>query len=334
MILFDFQYERPRSLAEAASLLADLPDARAMAGGTDLLPNMRAALAQPATVVGLGGIAPAEPYLEPDGTLRIDALARLAALAGSDLVRERAPMLAEAARVVGSQQIREMGTLGGNLCQDTRCLYLNQQHDFQFVEPCYKRGGDCCYPFPRNRPDVCWSVHMSDVAPALIALGASLEIVDAARTRHMPVEELFTGDGLRPAGLARGELVKAVLVPPPPPDSGWGYRKSARRGGLEFATSVAAVVLRIERGTMQCAEARIVIGAVRERPVRATAAEERLTGARLDAELLAGAAASAATEINPLPHHGFTKSFIVDNLRVHLGRILIKAADRAAATAA
>jgi 4-hydroxybenzoyl-CoA reductase beta subunit len=331
VILYDFRYERPRTLAEAASLLSDLPDAQAIAGGTDLLPNMRIAVARPATVVGLGGIVPDAPDLESDGTIRIDALTRLAALAESDLVRQRAPMLGEAARAVGSRQIREMGTLGGNLCQDTRCLYLNQQHDFQFAVPCYKRGGACCYPFPQNRPDTCWSVYMSDIAPALIALGAVVAVVDRTGARQMPVEALFTGDGIRPLGLARGELVQAVLVPPAPCRFGWGYHKSARRGGLEFATSVAAVAIRLDEDTMHCAEARIVIGAVRERPVRAAAAERQLIGKALEPEVLAGAAATAAAEIKPLPHHGFTKSFIVDNLRVHLRRILSRAAERARA---
>lgn len=329
MILYEFQYERPRSLAEAAALLANLPDARPMAGGTDLLPNMRVAVTQPASVIGLGGIAAAAPRLESDGTIRIDALSRLATLVESPLLRQHAPMLAEAVHAVGSQQIREMGTLGGNLCQDTRCLHFNQQHDFQFVAPCYKRSGACCYPFPQNKPGICWSVYMSDIAPALVCLGAKLEVVDHMRSRQMPLEELFTGDGIQPRRLAQGELISAVLIPPSPANLGWGYHKSARRGGLEFAISVAAAALRIDSGI--CTEARIVIGAVRERPIRAENAERMLTGKSLEPALLASAAATAVTEVKPLPHHGFTKSFIVDNLRIHLGRILSKAADQSTA---
>jgi len=329
MILHEFCYERPRSLEDAASLLVDLPDARPMAGGTDLLPNMRVAVTRPATVVGLGGIAAPNPRLETDGSIRIDALSRLATLVESPLLLQRAPMLVEAARVVGSQQIREMGTLGGNLCQDTRCLYFNQQHDFQFVAPCYKRGGACCYPFPQNKPGICWSVYMSDIAPALVSLGARLEIIDRNGTRQIPVEALFTGDGNRPASLVHGELISAVLVPASPANFGWGYHKSARRGGLEFATSVAAVVLRIDNGV--CAETRITIGAVRERPIRADNAERVLTGKPLEPALLASAAATAVTEVKPLPHHGFSKNFIVDNLRVHLVRVLSRAVERATA---
>ena len=94
--------------------------------------------------------------------------------------------------------MREMGTLAGNLCQDTRCLQLNQKHDFQFKAPCFKRGGECCYPFPRNRPGTCWSVYMSDVAPALISLNAELETLRGESERRFAVENLFTGDGANP----------------------------------------------------------------------------------------------------------------------------------------
>jgi 4-hydroxybenzoyl-CoA reductase beta subunit len=334
VILFDFQYEKAQSLAEAASLLAGLGSgARLMAGGTDLLPNMRVAVTRPAAVIGLGGIAPAALQVAADGSLRIDALTRLSALAESALVRERWPMLAEAARAVGSQQIREMGTLGGNLCQETRCLYFNQKHDFQFVEPCYKREGACCYPFPQNKPDVCWSVYMSDVAPALIALGAELELIGGNGGRRMPLEQLYTGNGLKPFTLNGGEIIEAVSVPAAPAGSGFGYRKLARRGGLEFATAVVAATLRLDADTTQCAEARIVIGAVRERPVRAEAAERALVGSTLDESALA-AAAKAVAEINPLPHHGFSKSYIVDSLRIYLRRVLTQAADRARGNAA
>lgn len=333
MILFDFQYEKAQSLAEAAGRLAGLgPSARLMAGGTDLLPNMRVAVTRPTAVIGLGGIAPAAPQVAADGSLQIDALTRLSTLAESALVRERWPMLTEAAHAVGSQQIREMGTLGGNLCQETRCLYFNQKHDFQFVEPCYKREGACCYPFPQNKRDVCWSVYMSDVAPALIALRAELELLGENGRRRLPLEQLYTGNGLKPFTLKPGEIIESVSVPAAAAGSGFGYHKVARRGGLEFATAVVAATLRLD-DSKKCSEARVVIGAVRERPVRAEAAEQALVGSALDEEAVA-AAAKAVAEVNPLPHHGFTKSYIVDSLRVYLRRALARAVERARGSAA
>jgi CO/xanthine dehydrogenase FAD-binding subunit len=238
-------------------------------------------------------------------------------------------MLALAARVVGSNQVREMGTLGGNLCQETRCLYLNQRHDYQFAAPCFKRGGDCCYPFPRNKPEVCWSVHMSDIAPALMALDASVEILAEGKSRRVPVGELFSGSGLKPLNLQPSELVRSVSVPPRPPRSGWGFHKSTVRGGLEYGMSVCAVSLILGEDGRTCADARIAIGAVRERPLRAARAERLLVGCVPDKARLAQAAAEAVKEANPLPHHGFSKRHLADNMKVYLRRTLEQALGRA-----
>ena len=330
MILFDFDYERASTLEEAVLLLARPGgDARLLAGGTDLLPNIRMGNVSGGLLVSLGGIAPEEPKVLPDGSIRVDALSRLSTLENSDLLKTRVPMLAESAYVVGSNQVRQMGTLGGNLCQETRCLYLDQKHDFQYVAPCFKRGGDCCYPFPGNDRDTCWAVHMSDVAPALIALDAAIEILGPDGTRRIGAEALFSGSGLMPITLDHAEIVRAAIIPPSPPRSGWGYHKSTVRGGLEYGMAIIATALRLEADGRTCAAARIVVGAIREKPVRAAAAERLLAGAVLDEALLAGTAAEASREISPLPHHGFTKRYLRDNIRVYLRRALGSALERA-----
>jgi CO/xanthine dehydrogenase FAD-binding subunit len=329
MLLYDFDYERAGGIEDAVARLASLgPDARAIAGGTDLLPNMRAEVVKPGVLVGLGAIEPEPPRLLPDGALRIDALSRLADLVAAPLLAAHAPLVAAAAHAVGGHQVRQMGSLGGNLCQETRCLQYNQRHDYQFVAPCYKRGGERCYPFPQNKPGVCWAVHMSDVAPALMALDARLEVLGEQGARQMPVDALYTGDGMRPIALGDAELIRAVLLPPT--RGGWGFHKATVRGGLEYGTAVMAVRLALAAdGT--CAEARIVLGAVRERPLRAAAAEGLLAGAALDAGLIARAAAEAAREANPLPHHGFSKRALSDTIRAHLKRTLSVALEGARA---
>ena len=330
MIFFDFDYERAQTLEDAVALLARLKgDARALAGGTDLLPSMRMENIKPGTLVSLGAIEPSEPKQLADGSIRIDALSRLASLENSGLLRSAVPMLSESAHVVGGNQIRQMGTLGGNLCQETRCLQLDQKHDYQFVAPCFKRCGDCCYPFPRNGHDICWSVYMSDIAPALIALDAEVEILGEAGSRRIRVEALFTGNGLRPFNLGHAELLRAVFIPPARRGFTWGFHKSTVRGGLEFGMVVIAVGLELAEDGKTCADARIVVGAVREGPVRASAAERSLRGAVLDEKRLAQVAAEAAKEINPLPHHGFTKRHLMDNIRVYLRRTLAQALERA-----
>jgi len=330
MIFFDFDYQRAQTLEDAVALLARLQGgARALAGGTDLLPSMRMENIKPDLLVSLSAIEPGEPQMLADSSIRIDALSRLASLENSSVLRSKVPMLAQSAHVVGGNQIRQMGTLGGNLCQEIRCLYLDQKHDYQFVAPCYKRGGECCYPFPRNRPDTCWSVYMSDIAPALIALDAQVEILGETGSRCIRVEELYTGNGLEPLRLGHAELLRAVVIPPSPRGFGWGFHKSTVRGGLEFGMAVIAVSLQLAQDGKTCTDARMVIGAVREGPARPAAAERSLKGAVLDEARLAQAAAEASKEINPLPHHGFTKRHLMDNIRVYLRRTLAQAMERA-----
>ncbi len=330
MIFNDFDYERPDTLEEAMVLLGKSGgDAQLLAGGTDLLPNMRLAITNPGLLISLGGIAARAAETDGAGAVHIDALSRLADLDHSELLREKVPMLAEAAHTVAGNQVREMGTLGGNLCQENRCLYFNQPHDYQFVEPCYKRDGDCCYPFPGNDRHTCWAVYMSDVAPVLIALEAAIEILGADGTRRIAAQDLFTGDGLQPLTLGHSEIIRSVIVPPPAPRFGWGYHKTTVRGGLDFGTVIMALVLRLEEDGQTCAGARIVLGAVGEGPLRPTATEEGLKGRVLNDESLAQAAEDASREINPLPHHGFNKGYLRDNIRVHLRRTLMRALERA-----
>lgn len=332
MILYDFEFERPESMEEVAALLRNSSgSARLLAGGTDLLPNMRVQIVKPGLLVSLGAIKVSPPQAGEGGWIRIDALSRLADLENSEFIRREIPMLAESAHAVAGNQIRQMGTLGGNLCQETRCLYLNQEHDYQFAAPCFKRGGDCCYPYPNNTADTCWSVYMSDVAPALIALNADVEIFGEAGVRRVPVESLFTGDGLKPLTLASDEIVRAVFVPPAPEGFGWGFHKSTIRGGLEFAMANMAVTLQLESDGMTCAAARIAVGAVSEGPLRAVVTEQSLVGQVLNVARLSKAADAAVKEIRLLPHHGSTKDYLQENIRVYLRRTLTAALERAGA---
>jgi CO/xanthine dehydrogenase FAD-binding subunit len=290
---------------------------------------MRVQILKPTLLISLSAIIPESPHTEQDGSIRINALTRLADLENSEFVRREIPLLAESAHAVGGNQIRQMATLGGNLCQETRCLYLNQEHDYQFTAPCYKRGGDCCYPYPGNKPGTCWSVYMSDTAPALIALDAAVEILGETGVRKVSAATLFTGNALAPLRLDHTEIIYSVVIPPTPAGFGWGHHKTTIRGGLEFAMVNFAVSMRLEADGKTCAAARIVVGAVSEGPLRALATEKALVGTVLNEELLSMAADAAGNEINPLPHHGFTRSYLSDNIRVYLRRTLITAFDRA-----
>lgn len=323
MILFEFEHENATSAEEAVARLHEIEaEARFLAGGTDLIPNMRIGIAKPDHLIGLARIAREPMAVDGEGWLKVDALTSLAEIEHSDLVTSAAPLLAASAHTVAGNQIRQRATLGGNLCQETRCLYLNQKHDFQFVEPCYKRGGDCCYPFPKNKKEVCWSVYMSDIAPALMAAGAEVTVLGVGGPVRMSIDHLFTGDGLRPLTLNSGEMIRYVHVPPMGMDSAWGYHKSTVRGGLEFGMAVMALTLQLDADRESCKEARVAIGAVNEGPVRLSKTEAAMQGQRLNKKSLTELAEMASAEVNPLPHHGFSKPHLRDNIRVYLRRAM------------
>ncbi|MEW6672517.1 MAG: FAD binding domain-containing protein [Thermodesulfobacteriota bacterium] len=321
MHLPKFAHVRVSSLEEAARLIAQSDGDRCLAaGGTELLPRLKYGLIRPQKLISLKGVAAKAPEAAADGSLRLDALMTLSEAAVSPLVRERAPILAAAAGAVGSNEIRNMATLGGNLCQDSRCLYYNQPHEFQFTAPCFKRGGDCCYFIPEGKK--CWAVFMADTAPALICLKAEVEIIGPAGRRIMPLEALYGNDSLRPLALASGEILSRVLIPPRSGRSAQAFTKFSWRRGFEFSAVSVAAVLEMEQNCLTCAKARIAAGSVAAAPLRAVNAETVLAGGRLSDKTITAAADQAAADIRPLPHHGYSRAYLTECLRVQVRRVL------------
>jgi len=320
-----FQHIRPTSREQAARLLAEHgPAACPVSGGTDLFPRLKYGLARPQVVVSLRAVEPAEPTVREDGRFELDALMTLASVARSPQVRTRAPILAQAALCVASQQIRHMATLGGNLCLETRCLYYNQSHTFQFVDPCLKRGGGICYFAPKGGK--CWAVLAADTVPALLALDAGLEIVGPAGRRECAVQDLYSGDAASPHTLAAGELVARVSIPTAGARRRSAFRKLSRRKGLEFAGLTVAVVAHLTEDSRVCTGARIAVGSVSGAPLRAEKAEAVLRGQKIsDEELLREAARVAAAEIRPVAHHGYAAGYLRECLEVETVRALAEA---------
>jgi CO/xanthine dehydrogenase FAD-binding subunit len=249
----------------------------------------------------------------------------LADLASSREVLERAPLLSEAALGVASRQVRHMGTLGGNLAQENRCFYYNQTHAFQFVAPCFKRGGDFCYFVPKGKK--CWAVNCSDTAPALISLDARLNIQGPEKTRRLPLESFYTGDAQAPRAISRDEVVTEVVVPAPAPVRGSGFAKFTLRGGMEFAALTVAVVLDSAEGDQNCHAARITVGSVSATPVRAFRAEQMLLGQSLSEDICREAARIVASEVQIISHHGYSATYLKACLEAEAGRALHVAAE-------
>ena len=327
MHLPKFEYLRPASVEEAAQLLKEYgPRARLVAGGTDLFPRMKYGLVRPEVLVGLKGIPVKGPTVTQNGDLHLDALMSLADVARSPVILDRAPPLKNAALSVGSNQIRHMGTLGGNLCLENRCQYYNQTHTFQFMEPCFKRGGDRCYLIPRGKR--CSAVFTADTAPALISLGALVNITGPETNRQVPLEKIYTEDALQPLDITGHEVVTEVIIPGQKSRRGTAFFKFSLREGLEFAVLNVAVVLSVEEDGVSCREARITVGAVSTAPMRMFRAEEAVMGQRLSKGLLDRVAQMGAAGARLCPRLGFSAMYLKECLRAQICAALRLAAQR------
>ncbi len=294
MRLPGFEFLTPTTLEEATQLLAD-PERSAsiVGGGTDLLPKMKRRQIEPATLVALSGIAATRD-------LRIDDENRCI-IGSSTLVRDVASstlvprVLATAAAEVASPQIRNTATIGGNLCLDTRCNYIDMPAAWRKANGhCLKDGGDVCWVAPRGKR--CWAVSSSDLVPVAIALEGSVRLASVRGDRLIPVEDLYHNDGIAPLTMAADEILVELVLPP------FGgqatYRKLRRRGSIDFPMLGVAATARFDDDG-KCTAARLVLGAVAPAPLRATEAEQFVVGRGFTDEVIEEAARLATQPVRP-----------------------------------
>lgn len=303
-----FRYLAPRRLDDAAHMLAQEGEqAMLVAGGTDLFPNMKRRQFTPPVLIGLQAIADLKRISgSPDEGLRLGAGVTLATLANHPLVLQRYSALATAAASVSTPQLRNAGTIGGNLLLDTRCNYYNQTEFWRHsIGYCMKKDGDVCLVAPGSPR--CWAISSADTAPVLVSLDAQARLLSVRGERIVPVRALFRDDGMHPYTKAADEILAEILLPPSP---GWRsvYLKLRRRGSFDFPLLGVAVALRTaENGTV--ADARIVLGAVASHPVEATDAARLLIGQQLVPEVIAEVATVAARRSKPLDNADLTINY-------------------------
>jgi len=208
-----FEWARPRTVEETLAALSERPgETLVVAGGTDAVPNLKHRLHEPRRVVHIGGVSELHFARDAEDGLHLGALITLAELARHPIARRDFPSLAKAAGLVAGPQLRNMGTLGGNLCLDTRCTYYNQTHFWRSaLGYCLKKDGTLCHVVPAGKR--CVAAHSSDVAPVLISLGAQVEIAGRSGRRTIAVDEFFVADGVHNNVLTPGELVVRIFVP-------------------------------------------------------------------------------------------------------------------------
>ena len=308
-----FRYLAPASLAEAARALADAgPSAMVLAGGTDLFPNMKRRQQTPGTVIGLRGISALRVRTaDPGRGIAIGALTRLSAIEHDAAIAAAWPALGRAASLVATPPIRNMATLGGNLCLDTRCSYYDQTQEWRAaIGYCMKREGDTCWVAPGS--ERCWAVSSSDTAPVLCALGAEVVLVSAAGERRIAASELFADDGIQHLTRRPDEILTEIHVPAPAEGERSAYVKLRRRGSFDFPVLGVAVRARLGAGGAPGAPveaARIFVGGAGSRPQEARAAADKLIGRVLDEDAIREVAGLIARVAKPMQNTDFTLSW-------------------------
>jgi 4-hydroxybenzoyl-CoA reductase subunit beta len=302
-----FEYRAARSVAEALEWMGEFdsavdkdPDARAMlmAGGTDILPNMKERIFQPRVVIGLRGITDLRGITyDPERGLRIGAGVTLHEIATSPLIYERCPALATAASLISTPQLRHMGTLGGNLCLDTRCNYYNQSEFWRRARDyCLKKGSDICRVAPNGTG--CYAVSSCDTAPVLIAFGATAHVAARDGTRNVPVSNLYSDDGIHPIHLHAGEVLTEASVPALEGDWRSTYIKYRVRGSFDFPIAAVAAAARFDGAI--CTEVHLVLQGLATHPLPLPEAEALLRDKPWTPDLLEAAAEVAYKTAHPM----------------------------------
>jgi 4-hydroxybenzoyl-CoA reductase subunit beta len=294
--LAPFTLHRPTTAAQASALLVQWPGARIVAGGTDLIPNLRRGIGAPQALIDLGAIAQFSRIDRDAHGWRLGAGVTLATLASDAGIAGALPALAEAAASVAGPGHRTVATLGGNLCLDTRCVFYNQSEWWRHANDyCLKLGGETCHVAPQGKR--CHAAFSGDVAPALLVLDAVIEVAGISGTRQMPLADLYTEDGVRPLTLAAGELVAAVVIPAQPPGARSGYRKARVRGAMDFP--LAGVAARASFRNESLDTLRLALTGVSSRPILLEDAGS-LCGAAVDDALLTVLGRRINRQISPV----------------------------------
>jgi 4-hydroxybenzoyl-CoA reductase subunit beta len=297
---------------------------RVLAGGTDLIPSMRQKLFEPEYVLDLRGIREMRGiHPQPDGAVEIGALTTLSAIERSSYLREHFPVLTEAAATVASPVLRNMGTIGGNICLDTRCLWYNQSLTWRKgCGFCIKKDGDLCHVAPGGAK--CWAAFSGDTPPALLCLNADIEIASATGTRRVALQEFYTGDGENYRKLLPNELVTRVFLPAESAGYCGVYRKLRVRGSIDYPLAGVAVVMKRSHGHVS--DARVAMTAVNPAPMLVQRAGEMLIGKTIDNALAEAAGDAAASAAKPLTTSALTPEYRREMIRVFTKRAVLAAA--------
>ena len=319
MRLPKFEYFEPEDLKAAVTILQDQPAAKILAGGTDLLVNMKHRVECPQALVNIKRIADLDYIRHNKEDIRIGALTPLKRLPAESSIAEKFPGLAQAASAVGSYHHQVMGTLAGNICQQNRCMYFNQSKWWRSSRPtCYKAGGEICHVL--NKKEICHSAYSGDMAPALMVINARIALEGPDGPKEMAIEDFFSGDGKSPLVKGPAEILREIIIPTTSADGISSYIKFANRDSIDFPI-VGAAFWASENEKQY----RVAFTAVDRKPVRGKAAEEFLSGKELTSENVKTACELATKAAKPVK----TSVYSPSHKRRMMGLLLQRAVNEA-----
>jgi 4-hydroxybenzoyl-CoA reductase subunit beta len=316
-----FRVARPKTVDEAVRLLADHgSDAMIIAGGTDVIPNLQMRLFSPRLLVDikpLGALSGID--FSPRG-LRIGAMTTLTQICESPLVRDKFPVLSSAVGTIAGPLQRNMGTLGGNLCLETRCRWYNQSYLWRkALGGCLKKDGKICHVAPGG--EFCWAAWSGDSAPALLALDAEVEITGPKEKRRVPLRDFYKNDGMDRIALGRNELLTAVHVPAAMAGRRGVYHKLRLRDSIDYPLAGVAVTIDADANGI-CRAARVALTAVNPAPLLVRQAGEWLVGQKISPELIERVAHAAIQTGKPLTTSASTPVYRREMVKLFTRRAL------------
>jgi len=317
----DFKLVRPATLGEAVDAMAEIPDARFVAGGTDLLVNMRRGIVEAGALIELAGIAELKEISRYDSGWTIGAGATLSQLAKNQELKASFQAVCQAALAVAGPTHRVVATVGGNLCLETRCVFYNQSEWWREANNyCLKNEGDTCHAAPSG--ELCHAAFSGDLAPALIASDARVRLVGPTGERDIPLQDIYQNDGRNHLLLEEGEVLASVTLPMPPNDARSAYEKIRVRGSLDFPLAGVAIVLAQRDGLLT--HLRIAFTGTNSQPVSVEGTDE-LLGLVLDEDGLEKLAKLLPKQIKPMPSTFYTPQYrrrAVTNVTLRLAQNL------------
>jgi 4-hydroxybenzoyl-CoA reductase subunit beta len=320
MRLPKFDYCVPKSIPDAVKMIGDAgTEAMFVAGGTDLYPNMKRRQQTPKTVISVTRLRELKEIRGDASTgLVIGSSVSLTELCDNPIVNRDYGFVADAARLISTPILRNMGTIGGNLLLDTRCNYYDQNYEWRKgINFCMKKDGEICWVAPSSPK--CWAVQSSDLAPVMVAIGARVKLVSGKGERMLDAAQLYNNDGIQYLRKRPDELLTEIHLPP---RKGWRavYKKLRRRGSFDFPVLGVAAALNIaDDGSVRAAK--LVLGGVAPAPIEVPEAEQAMVGMRPDREQITSAAEACYLKARPLDNTDF-----VMNWRKQMARPFVKRA--------